>query len=417
MTQQLVNVGAAANDREGDTWRAAMIKINENTTELFGFQTNNTVIINKEADFPTQDANTITLEAGIGYFLGDVIITDKRFIVETGSVLRSNTGLNVSLVCSGSGNLFTLGTNVLFQLTDVGISCPLANLFDFSGAAAIDISNVAVFACQSIGTFVAGTTSSIVIDNFAVIPAGNGFDFSGDWNLLSMMRITDLATSAAHKMLDLGTATFDDFNVSRCTPNGPIGSAFIDGATASANINANRLAVVIGCTISGGMTDLVGVTSSDVRWDFENNSPTADTVEDALLSFNGNAPETTITTINTPVIVNAVWTCVRSSKFDCITAGRATSESERDLTGVPIDINLGLISSGGGAINVTVYIAKNGSVITDSATTISISGSNQGFVTIPWQESITENDFYEAFIENNTNTTNVIVESGKLRLR
>lgn len=416
MAQQDLIIGAA-DESAGDTYFDAFTKVQANTTELFGFQTNNTVIINVEADFPTQDANTITLEAGIGYFLGDVIITSKRFICESGSVMRSNTGLNISLICSGSGNLFTMDANVLFQLADIGIACPLANLFAFNGATALDISNTAVFQLQSIGTFVAGTVSSIVIDNFAVLPAGNGFDFTGNWNLLSMMRITDNATSASHKFLDLGTATFDDFNVSRCNPTGPVGSVFIDGATASANINAERLAVVIGCTVSGGMTDLVGVTNTDVRWDFDKNSPTADTVEDALLSFNGSSTETVISTINTPVKVTAAWTCIRESKFTCDTTGRITSNSERDLNGVPIDVNVGLVSSGGGSINVTVYLAKNGTAITASATTVEISGSNQALVSIPWQDAISENDFYEIFIENNSNTTNIIVESGKLRLR
>ena len=417
MALQLIDNGSAGDDGTGTNWRDCWDIVNANNTELFGFQTNNTVIINKESDFPDQDANTITLKAGTGYFLGDVIITSKRFICESGSVLRSNTGLNISLVCSGSGNLFTMGANVLFQLQDVGIACPLANLFDFNGATALDVSNCAVFQLQSLGTFVAGTSSSIVFDNFAAEPAGGGFAFTGNWNLLSMMRMTVNATSAAHKMLDLGTATFDDFNVSRCNPTGPVGSAFIDGATASANINADRLAVVIGCTASGGMTDLVGVTTSDIRWDFENNSPTADTVEDALLSFNGSSTETVIATQDVPVKVNAVWTCVRESKFTCATNGRITSNSERDLNGVPIDIVIGLISSGGGSIDVTVYLAKNGSVIADSATTVPISGSSQELIPIPWQDAISENDFYEVFIENNSGTTNIIAESGKLRLR
>lgn len=364
MTQQIINVGAAANDRTGDTWRGGMIKANNNFTELYGFQTNNVVVINKESDFPVQNATTITLQAGICYFLGDVIITGKRFICESGSALKSNTGFNISLVCNGSGNLFTLGANVLFELTNIGISCPLANMFDFNGATALDISNVAVFACQSIGTFVAGTSSSIVVDNFAINPAGNGFDFSGNWNLFSMMRISDNATSAAHKFLDLGTSTFDDFNLSRCNPNGPAGSVFIDGATDSDNINTGRLAVVIGCTISGGMTTLIGVTSSDIRWDFQLNSPIQDSRNAVDLFLTGGSE--TITTgsagdwqeIGVPSGGGISWSSDISSRFTVGTNGALTYIGER-----PIDVKMSgratVEKSGGGADVLEVRIAKN----------------------------------------------------------
>ena len=35
MAQQVVNVGAVANDRTGDTWRDAFVKVNANETELY----------------------------------------------------------------------------------------------------------------------------------------------------------------------------------------------------------------------------------------------------------------------------------------------------------------------------------------------------------------------------------------------
>lgn len=37
MAQQVINVGVVANDRTGDTWRDAMVKVNDNTTELYAF--------------------------------------------------------------------------------------------------------------------------------------------------------------------------------------------------------------------------------------------------------------------------------------------------------------------------------------------------------------------------------------------
>ena len=102
--------------------------------------------------------------------------------------------------------------------------------------------------------------------------------------------------------------------------------------------------------------------------------------------------------------------------MSCTTAGRMALLSEQDVNG-PVDVSVGLVSAGGGSIDVSVYLALNGSVISNSQTSISISGSSQAYVSIPWQLTLSENDYLEVFVENNTNTTNIIVESAKFRFK
>jgi hypothetical protein len=422
MAQQLINVGAAANDRTGDTWRDAMIKANANFTEVYGFQTNNVIVINQESDFPVQDATTITLSAGVGYQLGDVLTTSKNFICN-GGVIFSNTGLAANLVFTGTGSVFTLGTGVLFEIRNLGIVAPAANIFDYNGAGSLNMSGVAIFQCLDIGDFVAGTFSSVIFDNFATLNvAGNGFSFTGAFELLSAARGSISTTSATHTVFDLGTSTFNSINIERVDGFGPLGSVGISGAAASANLTSGRVGRITDCALNGTlMTPLSTIASSDIRWCMSNNADIPDSIEDALLSFNGNVTETTIGVGDgdngNPKLITATWTCIRESKATCSTAGRVTSDSEQILAGVPLDATVGLISSGGGAIDVTVYLAKNGTAISESATTVAISGSNQQLVHIPWQDQVDLNDYYEIFIENNTNTTNIICESGKLRFR
>ena len=230
--------------------------------------------------------------------------------------------------------------------------------------AALDVSNCLVVACQSIGTFVAGTNSSIVVDNFAIIPAGNGFDFTGNWNLLSMMRISDIASSAAHKFIDFGTSTFDDINIIRCTPDGPSGSVFLDGATGSANVNSGRIAVVENCTVSGGMTDLAGITSSDVRWNFKSNSPTEDSFNAVDLFLTGGSE--TITTgsagdwqeIGVPSGGGISWGNDVASRFTVGTDGVLTYIGERPIN-VSMTGRATIEKSSGGSNILEVRIAKN----------------------------------------------------------
>ena len=138
-------------------------------------------------------------------------------------------------------------------------------------------------------------------------------------------------------------------------------------------------------------------------------------MSDSLLGFNGNVTETVIGTINTPVIVNATWVLEDASKFTNTTGGRATYNGERGVR-LPADVSVGVIASGGGANDITIYLALNGSVISNTGRTIAVSGSSPLTLSIPWQLTLTEDDYLEVYIENNTGTTNLVVEYATLRI-
>ena len=70
MTQETIAIGAA-NAQLGDDLFTAFTKTNSNFTELYAnlsAQPQNVIVINEEADFPTQDATTITLDANCSPF-------------------------------------------------------------------------------------------------------------------------------------------------------------------------------------------------------------------------------------------------------------------------------------------------------------------------------------------------------------
>jgi hypothetical protein len=313
------------------------------------------------------------------------------------------------------------GTDANFTISRCIINCPLATAFSFTGTVvntkAFLFNEVTVVSCAKIGTFTNLANALFVIGQF--FSATDGITYAGTALIAATVeQVLFISTSVSFIGVDLGTATINNIELDNLIVIAPSGAIGVSGLTASANVPAGFLGMLANSSFSGGMTTPIsGITTTDFRWTFLGNTGIADTIQDALLSFNGNSTETVIATQDVPVIVNATWTQVLASIFTTTTAGRATSDSERDLNGVPIDVAVGLLSAGGGTIDVTVYLAKNGSVITASATTISISGTNQAFVSIPWQDTIAENDFYEVFVENNTNTTNIIVESAKLRIR
>ena len=47
---------------------------------------------------------------------------------------------------------------------------------------------------------------------------------------------------------------------------------------------------------------------------------------------------------------------------------------------------------------------------------MNVSGSNPAALSIPWQLTLSEDDYLEVYIENNTGTTNLIVEYATLRV-
>lgn len=423
MAQQVIDVGAAANDRTGDTWRDAFIKVNANDAELFAsIGADDAVYVSKESDFPTQDATTITLEATVPYITAASFAISKRFVCQDGSSFLGRSVDAHVVTFTGSGAMFT-GVDVGFTIRSVALKPGTGNqIFDFKETVGGTKKFISSLVEDREGALKWGTFEKmqlVEIFNSSNLPStsiGDGIEVKGATTVVSIDRFGLFSTSATFKGVDLGTAVVTIPEISNLFMIAPAGAFGISGLANNGNVPVGSLAMVTGSEFLGGMTDLENITVDDTRWSFQNNTPTRDTFADALLSVRNNVTETVISAANTPVIVNATWNLDRSSLFTTTTGGRATYEAERDLI-APIDIGAGLISAGGGAIDVTLYIAINGTIVTQSGIKISISGSSAQTLSIPWQELLTEDDFVEVFVENNTNTTNIIVEYATLRAR
>ena len=420
MAQELIGVGAAANDRTGDTWRDAMVKSNNNFTELFDLA--NSVSVNyiaQESDFATQDASTITLDADQAYIITADFSTAKNLIWKTGSSWTSLSIDGPTVTFTGTGTMFT-GTNESFFMHNASIDPGIGNeafaLTDnTTHTAKLLLLTVQVENCLRWGTFEGAQIIEVTNSNSP--NAADGCVFVGtDGVLFSFSKFALTSTSATFKGIDLGSATATILEFQNLFFVAPAGAFGISGLASSGNVPAGRLAMVNNSEFLGGMTDLENITVDDIRWNFRDNNPTQNTFPDALILVRNNVTETTITTQDVPVIVNATWILNRASLFTTTTGGRVTYDAEKDLVG-PVDVSAGLISSGGGAIDVTLYVAINGTVVSDSGIKVSISGSDAQTISIPWQELIEEDDFIEVYVENNTNTTNIIVEHATLRVR
>lgn len=398
----------------------ATVALSGNTV-IFGVASasgTNVVIVNQLSDFPTPIGDVITLVDNTNYIISSAVSTSNRFILGNNNLITANNLFSPILTSTTSGSMFT-GVDKNFIISDISIDCPNGKVFDLSSPSFPNgneffIENLTILNCASVGTF--NNLRTVDVDNFLAGNATQGINIIGaQWSFFAFDKTVFLSTSNTFIGFDFGVSVHDKVEINRTTITAPAGAIGIKGAASSANISPNKIASVITGDYGGGLTPLSGITSNDIRWEFIGNAGIPDSVCDALMAFNGNSAETIISFINTPVKVIAAWVVESSNRFTLTTDGRATYNGERDLS-IPIDVAIDLKSASGGSINVSAYIALNGSVIAASKTPMVVSSSTIAFANIPWQLSTSQNDFIEVYVENNSGTINLIAGHAVMRI-
>jgi hypothetical protein len=411
MAQQNITIGAA-DAGNGDDYFTAFTKTESNFSELFDFKDTVPVqYISQESDFLVQDASTITLSENTAYFISADFTTAKNIICLNGSSWTSGSIDAATASFTGTGAMFQ-GTNVSFYIYNASVDPGITReAFSFTDNSAFTskflCETVQVENCLRWGTFTGMQIAEM--DNSNSPNAQNGCVFVGTNNtLFSFNKFALTSTNAGFKGIDLGSSTAVILEFSNLFFVAPAGAFGISGLASSGNVPAGRLGMVGNSEFIGGMTDLENITVDDLRWQFTSNSPTADTQPDAMLSLTSNATATVIASANTPVLVAGTWVVERTSQFTGTTAGRYTYDAGKDLT-VPADVVVDMEPSSGTNKDLTVYIALNGSIITNSGRKVRVDSGNPLNVTCLWQFKLSTSDFVEVYVENNTDTTNILV--------
>jgi hypothetical protein len=122
MPQDLINVGAVANDKTGDTWRAALIKVNANETELYADVATNTAGIATNAQSIIDTAALITGFTKTYWFDANDTATTATPITHTAGA--TNTYLTNDAIGSFTNSYNPDSKSVLWDTA--------TNKFDFS---------------------------------------------------------------------------------------------------------------------------------------------------------------------------------------------------------------------------------------------------------------------------------------------
>ena len=232
------------------------------------------------------------------------------------------------------------------------------------------------------------------------------------------MKFAKVSTSATHIGLDLGSATFDNIEISNYEPEGPLGSIAINGLTASANINANRVATVRDSTLNGGaMVALSGIQKDDVRWSFSDNSGVGNTQNKGDMFLTGGSE--TITTgsvgdwqeIGVPSAGGVFWAGDVADRFLLGTDGVVTYIGEVDLeTTLSGRANVEKTGGGSDVLEVRFAINWDGTPSDSGMATSRAQTQNPQPTTVPIGalSTLTSGDNIRVIFSNTTGTSNII---------
>ena len=358
----------------------------------------------------------ITLADNTDYLFAADVSTSNRFILGANTVVRAVDPRAVTLTYTGAGTMFTTA-NGSQTIKEITISCANGQFIDTSGNTTGNTLIRWVLFSQVKDL---GDISKPVIGIYNLFIAqhtGAGFTYGTvTGRRLTIETITvQSTTNATLDFVDLGTATFNALSISGIAFISTVtGQNFIKGAAASANISAGVVASIRDISIAGDMTTLDTIASGDARFNFNSVDGVPDTRPDALLSFT-TPTTTTIASAGVAVIINGTWTQERQSQFTTTTGGRATYNGELPAI-LPITARVTAEPVSGGAVQIGVYLAKNGTVIANSEAYGSASSGNPTSITMVWQDEVNTGDYYEVFIENDSSSVDLSVAKAVLRV-
>ena len=416
MAQQLIIIGAA-DSKSGDNLFTGGTKINDNFTELYGIaQTgNNTVYLYSEDDLPNKTATTWTMDPNIPYKLAASFTTSLQCLPSAGASLSGDNVGSYLLSFSGSGSMFK-GDDVDFYIHDINVDPGITNTaFEFAET----VGNLHRFIAENTGVkncAVWGKFTDLLIVQSINSNGRNcttGVQLFGSNTIVSLSKFAFISTSATFVAVDMGTSISFITELDDLFVTAPVGAVGVSGLASSANIPANRLARVNGCEFLGGMTDLSGITVDDLRWVFSANTPTQDTLRDCLI-YSASTLTTTIAVAETYVKLNATWSTDSLSGFTADATGRVTWTGERIIK-VPVDLSVSIAPASGTGKTLRTRIAVNGTTLPNSTRTTVTDNGDASSLTTPWQLSLNQGDYIEAFVTS-SDATNIECTGGILRV-
>lgn len=398
------------------TAAAALLGIDASGNVVIGNNSaarSNHVIVKSAADFPAAVSGVRTLTAGTTYEInGTIVMTDK--INLNGCYVIGQDANNDKLVyVPGSGELFTGnkgGTIKTLTLVANTTGSKLFNL-DMGATENLLVRDAIIANCKDVGLVKGG-----YICFFSVI------NYSGNTGGITYQNITNLfldntawfPTNANTFEKFVGTFDVIEKLGGFSQPqSGTSGVALdITGITA-----INEAGNLKNCAFLGTGTKVNGTFSN--KWEVEASGIA--TEKDDMATGNiyiSSATSTVISTVNTPYKAAGTTTAVNLFRVTAPANNRLTYTGTKTRRFQVIASLAASFSSSVSNRYFSFYIAKNGTILPESKQKVKlINNTDQTSITLSCSVSTAPNDYIEVWVENNSDGTDITLQTLNLSIR
>lgn len=388
---------------------------------LRGLLRANVVFVSDRLDFPAAVGGAITLPDNTAYLIygtvdleGDYLLCGQNTSISGGS--SENTYLQSTGLSASIGLLTSEWSITLRDITLDGVSGGKLLDLDASGNAnqALDWRNVNFQNTDNIGTI--ANYGNFVGETLGILGAA-GWVFDGTVGTIAFANTLFSGTSTGTIITVPATAVISRrFRVIYSAVVVPTGGTGFNVST-SASVPVEGY-IFDTCNFAGGGTYLSGIDYTYNEARFLQNRGITNTAVITSYYMNGNVTPTLTSgvAVGTPIKVAGTTTEGSiSQKFDNSTSNRAVYQGAIPRN---VEVEAILSLSSGNNNQIGIYIAKNGTEISESETYITTdaggvleNGQTAFFV------SVVDTDYIEVFVENNTAANDILVENLKVNIK
>ena len=383
-------------DTEKSTWNAKQNNISAISGGSF-------VFVSQKSDLPTPSAGVITLAAGVTYFFTDEIdLTGDRLVCGINTTILGGSSENCRIKSTGLVGTALITSNYSLPIRNITIEANVALNLDGDGTTtALDWFGVNFTDCPTIGT-VKDYTNFIMQDS-AFLNSG-GMTLDGTIGTVGFTQCLFDNYSATTAIIIASTCTISRrFRIIYSSFVTLSGETSIN-VSASATISNERY-ILDTVNFSGGGTYISGVNQTSNKALFTTCVGIQNTSTKGFYYMVNNTTDTPIGVPNVNVWVKALGTTTadsNNSKFTH-TNNRLTYIGAFN-TSFLVTVNTAVRASAANQ-NISIGIAKNGVILSNSEMTIRTSTSNQEHPgSTQYQIDLVTNDYVELFVKNTSQT-------------
>lgn len=372
----------------------------------------NYVLVKQKSDFPNPVSGVITLLSNTDYEVnGSIDLTGDRIALNgSNSIFGQNPELDI---------LITNNATSMIEGRDAGAIIDRLSLSN-AGGPIFDVldtvpstNSVFVTSCVLISSLSVGTFTDLLVVQFeknAFRSLGDGVKIGGINNIGVRFNGNIVENTVNGTLIDLGVSVTEALSMDHNFIESSVGLVFLNGATGGANVSATgQASVVSNTTFGGNLPSLVGITTADLKWQFDLNNTIPDSDRIGSMYMSGNVIPTLFLAAATPTKVLGTTTAGSTIQRFTMTDNNELTYNDLKTFNASISFSISVVrTSGTGNRLVRFYVYKNGAPLTGAEQALEVDNRERSVAVIA-NDIITTGDIYELWISNEDNTNEMTV--------